>query len=242
MIQIPQERGGWMHPAYYELADYVGPNFNLSWCAADEEKAVADRAQFKGTDEEWTKRTLIFAYQNIALSTAGIHRPYIAKILSATPDMYGVKILDYGAGGGQFGLAMHFLGYRVSFADIYGASMQWLSYRLRALKIDLPVYIIDDPGTEIPHQNFAVCFDVIEHLGPEAQKQTLERLGKLADVCFVNLIRETGAEHPGVHAAVDMDDLTSFVSSRWGCVSEDFYPDDKGEPRQRLLVYGNVTS
>jgi hypothetical protein len=240
MIQVAQDKGGWMHPSFCELADYLGPYFDLTWCVSDEDKAVEDRASFDGSDKEWTRRTLIFAYQNIALSTQGIHRPYLARLLNSTGDRYGLRVLDYGAGGGQMGLALHFLGYRVSFADIYGQSLTWLCYRLRALKLDLPVYPIDEPTLEIPHQHIALCFDVLEHLEPEVQKQTLERLGKLADIVFVNLIRDTDDSHKGIHQALDFQELTDFVASKWKCIVEDFYPDEEGKARQRLLMYGNV--
>lgn len=242
MIKVAKDKGGWMHPSFYELADYLGPYFDLSWCASDEQKAVEDRARFGGTDEEWTRRTLIFAYQNIALATQGIHRPYLARLLNVTEDKYGFRILDYGAGGGQTGIALHFMGYRVSFADIYGSSLIWLSYRLRALKLDLPIYAIDEPTLEIPHQNVAICFDVIEHLTPEVQRETLIRLGGLADLVFVNLVRDADETHKGVHQVLDFQELTDFVSSKWGCSAEDFYPDKEGKPRQRLLIYGNVSA
>jgi 2-polyprenyl-3-methyl-5-hydroxy-6-metoxy-1,4-benzoquinol methylase len=236
MIESP-----WLHQSFFELQDYLGHDFNLMYCNPGDAKAEKERAEFTGTDDEWTRQTMIYAYQNIALATAGIHRHYIARLLDLTPDMYGVSVLDYGAGGGQVGIGLHYLGYKVSFADIYGQSLLWLTWRLRELRLDLPVYIIDDLAVTIPRHNIALCLDVLEHLPPEEHKGLLTKLKGCADVVFVNLIRENAAAMGGIHHDVDFDGLAEFVAEKWNGRWEDFYPDKDGKPRQRLLIYGNVT-
>ena len=230
----------WLHDSFLELQAFLGPAFKPSYCGSDEQKALDDRAAFPGTDEEWTVSTDIFCYQNIALAIQGIHRPYLAKLLAATADRHGPTILDYGAGGGQVGLGLHFLGFHVGFADIPGRSLMWLIYRLRQLRLPLPVYVLGE-GARIPRHNIVLCFDVIEHMPRPQQEATLELLGMLGEAVFVNLIRDD--DHPGVHVPVDFDGLTEFVKARWKCEVEDFYPDpETGLPRQRLLVYGEAVT
>ena len=230
--------GGWLHPSFMELQDYLGPAFKPNWCEPGEEKARDDRAAFKGTDEEWTAETHIFAYQNIALAVMGIHRPYIAKLLEQSGDRWGLSVLDYGAGGGQVGIGLHYLGYKVSFADIPSASLMWLMWRLRKLRLDLPVYAIH-PDIEIPHHDAVLCFDVLEHLPETTRESILIRLGEIGSIVLVNLVRdEEGTE--GVHHALDFEAVTAFVRSRYPMCAEDFYPGKDGKPRQRLLIYGNV--
>jgi hypothetical protein len=228
----------WMHESFLELQAFFGPTFKPSYCLSDEQKAIEDRASFSGSDEEWTASTDIFCYQNVALAIQGIHRPYLSKLLASTADRYGPSVLDYGAGGGQVGLGLHFLGYRVSFADIPGRSLMWLIYRLRQLRLPLPVYILGQ-GVQIPRHNIVLCLDVIEHLSRPEQEELLTRLGEIGEAVFVNLIRDD--DHPGIHAPVDFDGLTEFVRSKWACFSEDHYPHpDTGIPRQRLLIYGEA--
>ena len=239
MIHLPKASGSWLHPSFLELQAFLGSQFNPSYCDPDDAKAIKDREKFNGTDEEWAASTHIFSYANIGLATAGIHRPYLARLLDHTADRWGATIIDYGAGGGQVGIGLHFLGYNVSFADVPSQSLSWLMFRLRALKLDLPIYMIDK-DIEIPKHDVAICFDVMEHIPPKYHEATLERLAKIGSIVFVNLIRNEG-KLPGIHCDVDIEGLTAFVKERWGCHFEDHYPDEDGVPRQRLLIYGNVT-
>ena len=133
MIHMSKKTGGWLHPSFLELQAFLGPAFNPSYCDPGDDKALKDLERFNGTAEEWAASTHIFSYSNIALATVGIHRPYLALLLEQTADRWHTTVIDYGAGGGQIGLALHFLGYRVSFADIPSQSLLWLIFRLRAL-------------------------------------------------------------------------------------------------------------
>jgi hypothetical protein len=226
-----------MHPSFLELQDYLGSAFSPNWCEPGDEKAAQDRAEFEGTDEEWTASTHVFAYQNIALAVMGIHRPYLARLLERSENRWGLSVLDYGAGGGQVGIGLHYLGFKVSFADIPSRSLMWLMWRLRKQRLDLPVYAIS-PDIEIPHHHVVLCFDVLEHLHEATREATLIRLGELGSIVFVNLVRD---EHgiKDVHIPLDFEAITAFVRERWDCEAEDFYPDANGIPRQRLLIYGN---
>lgn len=223
-----------LHPDFYELSDYLGPAFRLDWCDATDDKLVDERARY--TDEiDFVRNTQIFCYQSIGLAYQGIHRPYLAEFLRRTANQAGISVIDVGAGGGQFGLALHTLGYSVSFADIYSQSQLFTVWRLRRRGLTLPVFSLDDDWTLIPRHDWATCLDVLEHLTPEAQRDWLERLARLGKRVLVNLIAGEGGELPGVHRAVDVDALLGFVRSRWPVYSEAFYGG-----RQHLLIYGEM--
>lgn len=231
------------HPDFFELQEYLGPLFKLDWCDARDDKAETEALLSTDDNDTFMRSTMVFAYQNIGLMTRGIHRPYLAKLLEYTAEQYGVTILDVGAGGGQIGLALHTLGYKVSFADIYSQSMFFLLWRLRQKKLDLPVYCLDFDGAynqEIPRHNICVCFDVLEHLPRDEQTKLLEKMGdKWGEAIFVNLVRDS--KHPGIHGDVNFDFLTNFVSQRWTTTYSDHYPEPgNGTPRQRLLIYGTA--
>src|SRR3990167_2515957 len=101
-----------IHEDYFELLRYLGPAFNLAWCDASDQKGHEDaKSDRYKSNEEFVRNTLVFAYQGIGLMTYGIHRPYIAKLLELSANQYPVTVLDYGAGSGQLGLALHTFGY-----------------------------------------------------------------------------------------------------------------------------------
>jgi len=235
-LQIPSEHG-FMHPDFFELAAYLGPQFRLDWCNSNDSKGH-EEAQRYSDNLEFMRNTDIFCFQNIGLCVQGIHRPYIAKIMELSADKGGVSFLEVGAAGGQLGLALHTLGFRVSFADIYSRSILWLLWRLHGRRLNLPVYILEDGWDKIPHHQIASAFDVIEHLSPEDQIGLLENLAATADTVLVNLIRGDGSELEGLHFEVDIDGLTQYCEEHWKTAHFDFYPDESGVPRQRLLVYG----
>ena len=230
----------YVHPDFYELQRYLGISFNLNWCNALDKKGEEEANSDKYTDsDEFSRRTLVYCYQNIGLQFAGIHRAYIAKILENSAGRGPLTLIDVGAGGGQVGLAFHTLGFNVSFADIYGQSLLWLLWRLKERRLELPVYVLDEPFEEkVPKSDVAICFDVIEHIKPEEQTKFLSRLANMGNAVFVNLIRGDGTELPGLHSAVDADYLTEYCLEHWPCWAKDYYPNDEGVFRQRLLIYG----
>src|SRR3990167_4603438 len=222
----------WIHQDFWELQRFLGKEFNMQWCNASDEKGHTDRSEGGyDDDEDFLRRTMVFAYQNVGLMTQGIHRPYIARFLELTANRVPVSVIDVGSGGGQIGLALHTLGFKVSFADIYSKSFEWLLFRLRERRLNLPVYMIDLAGEQIPTHDFALCFDVIEHLGMADQEDLICRLAGYGRTVFVNLIRDDRDEMSGVHSHVDFEGLTTFVSLRWPTWARDYYPDKDGNPR-----------
>ena len=225
--------GNWLHADFLELHSYLGRAFNINWCNASDAKGKEEANSGKYKDnEDLIQNTMVFAYQNIGLMTQGIHRPYLAKLLECTADMPS-SVLDYGAGGGQVGLALHALGYRVSFADLHSQSLMFLMWRLRERKLDLPVFMINS-GTTIPHHDIVICFDVIEHCDPDTQLEIIHKVSNLGSSVFMNLIRGSGNEIPGLHFEVDIDKITDYVSANWKCWWKDYY-----DGRQRLLIFGD---
>ena len=223
----------WIHPDFFELQRYLGPQFNLNWCNASDTKGKEDANSGRYTgNENFIRNTMVFCYQDIGLATQHIHNPYIAKLLECTSDMQ-CSILDYGAGGGQIGLALHTLGYRVSFADLYSQSLMFLIWRLQERKLDLPVFMISDDAI-IPHHDMVVCFDVIEHCNPDTQMTVIHKTAELGSSVFMNLIRGSGDELSGLHFEVDIDKITDYISANWKCWWKDYY-----DGRQRLLIFGD---
>lgn len=228
----------YIHPDFLELQDYLGTQFKLEWCDASDTKGKTDANSGYKSNDDFIRNTMVFCYQSIGLMAQGIHRPYISKLLDVTHDMGSCSVLDYGSGGGQIGLALHTLGYKVSFADLYSQSSLFLSWRLRRRGLNLPVYLLDFASVVIPHHNIAVCFDVIEHCDHDEQLRIIHHLADLADSVFINLIRGTGGEIPGLHFEVNPEELTSYISNLWPCWSSDYYKDDSGVYKQRLIIYG----
>lgn len=232
MILVPRE-GQYLHPDYYELAEFFGPDMRWDWLGSDDKKGEADSARFVNNDD-FIRRTHVFCYQNLGLMTQGIHRPYIARMLNMAADHGQSKFIDVGAGGGQLGLAMHTLGFQVSFADIQSVSLMYLVWRLHKRRLALPVYNLDS-DTQIQRQHMAACFDVLEHLTEPEQDALLDRLDTIAEVVLVNLVHGDGTELPGLHYKLDPDRIKARVGKH---LSEGFYPDAGGKPRQTLLIYG----
>lgn len=224
------------HQEWFELERYFGPDMRWDWCTCLDDKADQEAKVF-GNNIEFIEKSQVFIYQGLGLMIAGIHRPYISRILSMTADKGPLSLIDVGSGSGQFGLAMHTLGFRVSFADVWSQSVKFLIWRLKERRLDLPIFVLNDPKTEIPQHNLATCFDVLEHIpGLEEQKKMLDRLGEMAGAVFVNLVR--GESH-AMHFGLDFEALTKHVLDKWAGAAEDFYPDENGVARQRLLTYGD---
>jgi hypothetical protein len=225
-----------LHHDFQELALFLGPEFNLKWCDASDEKGHIE-AQKYATNAEFMRDTLIFCYQNIGLMAEGIHRPYIAKLLDMAGDAPMPSVIDVGAGGGQLGLALHTLGWRVSFADIFGRSWTWLNWRLQHRRLFLPLYIWNAVDVVIPRHNFALCFDVMEHLTPDEQHKLLENLAIVGEIVMVNLVIET--RDMAMHTKINAQAITDWIGERWNGWATPYYPDEHGEPRQWLLIYGD---
>jgi len=226
-----------VHPDFNELALFLGSEFNLNWCNASDLKGHHDAKNYASNDA-FMRNTLAFCYQNIGLMAEGIHRPYIAKLLEICADVSHPSVIDVGAGGGQLGLALHTLGFDVAFADIAGRSWNWLHWRLLNRRLNLPLYVWDSPDCEIPKHNFAICFDVLEHLSEEDQHKLLIRLEAVGSNVMTNLIIDHREEMGGVHFDVNPMALVEWIKQRWTCWYQPYYPDENGEPRQWLLIYG----
>lgn len=238
---IPPLSSNYIHEDFYELLRYLGPAFNIVWCNASDIKGQEDAASGKyKTNEEFIRNTLVFAYQSIGLMTYGIHRPYVAKLLELTPNRFPVTLLEYGSGGGQLGLALHTLGFIVSFADMNSQSMNFLQWRLRERRLNLPVYMLDMPDLEIPHQDVCTCFDVIEHCDPDTQLSIIHKCAEIGSTVFMNLIRDDRSASHKLHFPVDIDKITDYVFTNWSGKAwfQDYYADDNGVFRQRLIIYG----
>ena len=237
--------GHFYHDDYNELLDYFRYAFNLGWCNSNDDKADKDRNRDDApyaNDPDFDQRTFIYTYQSIGLTVQGIHRPYIARILHHTADQGPVKVIDIGSGGGQTGLALHTLGFDVSFADIYSESAKFLAWRLYQRRLNRPIYLLNLSDTEIPFHDVVTCFDVMEHLNPAVQLDTIDKCASVGNNVFMNLIRTDlgGGGIKNVHKNVSVEQLTDYIYSKWPSMSyEDFYPNDDGIYRQRLVVYGS---
>ena len=222
----------YFHPDYLELLEFYGPEFRLDWCDADDGKGTQDANSDKYKDnEDFIRNTRVFVYQSIGLMVQGIHRPYIAKLLELTADQ-PASIIEVGAGGGQLGLALHTFGYKVSFADLYSQSFNFLTWRLHKRGLELPVYCLDFASVEIPQHDVAICFDVMEHCEPDEQLRLLHRLADMGKSVMVNLIADDA--HAGLHFPVDFDKITSHCEEHWTTWWKNYY-----DGRQRLLIYGD---
>jgi hypothetical protein len=226
-----------IHSDFMELARYLDTEFDFNWCGSGDEKVFTDAGRY-ATNDEFVRDTLVFCYQNIGLMEQGIHRPYIARLLEMTADWPAPSLIDVFAGGGQLGLALHTLGFRVSFTDLASRSLEWLKWRLQERQLYLPVYNWDEQADEIPQHDFAVCFDVLEHLTPDEQHDLLERLAKIGRTVMVNLIVDRRPEMDGVHLEMRPLEVIEWSMARWSGRAWSFYPDPAGEPRQWLVVYG----
>ena len=226
-----------LHPDFYELADYFGPLMHYDWCDSDDDKGHEEAERYR-TNEDFVRMTHVFLYQNIGLMEQGIHRPYIAHLLRLTADLGPMSVIEVGPAAGQLGLALHTLGFRVSFADIWSQSLMFLIWRLHRRRLNLPVYVWDSRLTVIPQHDFAICFDVLEHLTTfEEQTKTLDELAKVGLVVMINLVLEE--ESHGAHTALDAPRIIQYIKSKWDPVAvEDHYPDANGVPRQKLVIYG----
>ena len=235
MIQTPSAIP--IHPDFLELLDFNPASFRIDWCSSSDTKGEIEATKYQN-DNEFFARSLLFCYQSIGLIVQGMHRPYIARLLSMTADMGYVSILDFGSGGGQLGLALHALGFRVSFGDLASESIKFVEWRLRKRGLNLPVYVLNTtPGVGIPHQNIVTCFDVLEHLDPGAQIEVLDLIGEIGDMVMVNFVIDSG--HPRLHRPIDVAGLVGHVKAKWPCELSDWYPDKDGKPRQHLLLYGS---
>src|SRR3990167_9698304 len=116
LVLPPQKRE--LHPDFYELAEYLGPQMRFEWCDAQDIKGHNEAGRDK-TNEDFVRQTHVFLYQNIGLMEQGIHRPYIAHLLGLAADLGPSTVLEAGPAAGQLGLALHTLGFAVSFADIW---------------------------------------------------------------------------------------------------------------------------
>lgn len=227
--------GKYIHPEFADIMRFEGPQFNLNWCNASDKKGEEEANSGKYKDNnDFIRNTRCIYYQNVGLSIQGIHRPYIAKLLESTSDQGAISILDFGCGGGQVGLALNTLGYKVSFADLYSLSLTFLIWRLRERRLDLPVYVLDFGDIEIPHQDIVICLDVIEHCDPDEQLRIIHQCASIGGAVFMNLIRGSGDEIPGLHFEVDIDKITDYVSANWKCWAKDYY-----DGKQRLLIFGD---
>ena len=142
-----------------------------------------------------------------------------------------MTVLDFGAGGGQTGLALHTLGFRVSFAELYSQSFNWLTWRLHERRLNLPVYCLDMANIEIPKHDVVICFDVIEHCEPDEQLRLMHQCADYGGTVFMNLISDN--KHDKLHFPVDVKALTQYANDNWPTWAKDYY-----EGKQRLLIYG----
>jgi len=134
--------------------------------------------------------------------------PYLRDLAALVPS--GARVLDYGCGIGSDGLLLLEAGYDVGFADFANPSVEYLRWRLRRRGVQAPIYDLDNapppPGWD------AVCaFDVIEHVDdPFAFLTTLEGLGRLVVVNFL----EASEDEPAVHHDLPIDALLAHVARR----------------------------
>ena len=224
-------KDAFVHQGFLEIADFFGPDMRWDWCNSHDQKGHQEASRY-ATNDDFVRGTGVFIYQNLGLMVQGIHRPYIAHLLNMCRDRNGGTGIDVGAGGGQLGIALHELGFSVSFADIQSLSLKYLSWRLHRRGLMLPIYNLDS-GVPIPRHNLAVCFDVLEHLVEEEQIRLLAKLDEMAEIVMVNMIH---AEIDALHFGVDADRLTSHIKGSFH--RESFYPDENGNPRQTLVIYG----
>lgn len=222
---------------FLELWRYLGEEFNPEYCDADDQKIHTEAAKY-ATNDEFVRDTMVFAYQNIGLLMQGIHHPFIARLLEMCTNHPMPSVIDVFAGGGQLGLALHTLGFQVSFTDLDSRSLDWLRWRLDQRDLLLSAYSWDTERDQIPLHDFAVCFDVLEHLTPQEQRDLLERLSNLGRVVLVNLIVDRRPEMAHVHLEVDPVDLIQWIKERWTGITWPYFPDEMGEPRQWLVAFG----
>ena len=230
----------YIHDDFWELLDYFGSDFQLTWCSSHDSKAETDRNRTENVYKDYAdfnRRTHIFCYQSIGLIQQGTHRPYIAELLKHSADKGPVKVLDVGSGGGQLGLALHTLGFDVSFADLYSESFKFLAWRLRRRQLNRPMYLLDT-NSDIPLHDVVICFDVMEHLVIEEQHILIHQCAEWGRNVFMNLIRGDGHDIEGVHHPVDVEGITEYVGRTWNMWWKDYYPTKDGVYRQRLMVYG----
>jgi hypothetical protein len=230
-----------LHPDFMELLRFYGKDFRLDWCNASDEKGEQEAAKAiaEGKGETWPQDTPIFSYQGIGLAAAGIHRPYIARLLMDTANKGPLQILDIGSGSGQDGLALHTLGFRMSFMDIYGASLKFLLWRLMERRLSLPVYLWQHRDI-IPHQDIAICFDVLEHLNPDQRTGLLLWMGTVAGAVYTNVIIDN--KNVALHKRQTIEEVVGPLMGPYGDKMwvEPFYPDAAGAPLQYLVLYGDL--
>lgn len=234
------------HPSVMELVAYLGDKFRLDWFNSTDAK-VADEAKKYADMQSFYAESDIYLYHLLIAFLEGWKRPCFAHLLSLTAGMGAVTVLDYGCGIGCDGLWLLDAGYRVSFADVAGQSLDFLRWRLWTRRYVVPVYEIDatrfdEQTVECPRAQIVWCMDVLEHL-PEAQQRWLlhEQLPRLGDIVFVNLVDDHEADGV-VHYALDIEDLTQGVCTQWQgqCFIRDFYTGTMAHGGKiRLLGYGN---
>ena len=73
------------------------------------------------------------------------------------------------------------------------------------------------------------------------QLDTIDKCANIGNNVFMNLIRTDldGGGIDNVHKNVSIEQLTDYIYDKWPSMSyEDFYPNDDGVYRQRLVIYG----
>ncbi len=228
---------GHLHPAWQELFAYVGlPNVRWDWLHSGDGKVVEERQCYPDS-VTFYRETDVYLYHLMAYWLDGWKRPYQSLLLRGTGQKGHLSILDYGCGIGSDGLFFLENGFDVSFADVQSHSLDFLRWRLahRGYPRTIPVYIFDDLPL-IPVHHFVWCMDVLEHCPPDEHVPLLERLATLGQWVCINLVQDSDADGL-VHYAVDVDHLTAYVMTRWGCQVDDFYQQNTGG-KVRVLVYG----
>jgi len=246
-MSLEPHEGTYFNPDFLDLLEYFGPFFRLEWCNPIEAKLDVEweEGEYESI-EDFHRRSFIMLYHEIGLMSLGLSRQYIAQILDMTAGKANTSVLVVGGGSGQLGLALHTLGFKVSFADNFGQSLYFLAWRLRRRKLNRPIYILDDIDTVISEHHLAVCLDFIGRIEHQGRRLALlDRLADLGKIVMVNLPYQKGS---GPRPVIDPIGLANYVTAKYGCFIEDYFspyrdgikPIEGAQPWERLLIYGKT--
>ena len=199
------------HPLWYELASYLGDDFNPFLCHGNDGAVNAEAALYD-TAQDFYRDTQRYLYHLTAYYLEHWKQPAYAWVylLSLTQQS---TILDYSCGIGCDGVALMEAGFRhVSFADLEGESLRYLRWRLQQrMYLDAPVYTL--PTAVIPLHDLVWCMDTIEHIPPQEQIAFIDYLKTHGNCVILNLVDDRQANGV-VHHAVDIEALTAHIADR----------------------------
>jgi glycosyltransferase involved in cell wall biosynthesis len=208
-----------------DLRRYLGERYDSGRLVYRSAPQVKTKSESQAKTESIRDETL---YENVRRALEGRTDQLLTRLRHHLPS--GARVLDYRCGIGTDGLRLAESGYLVSFADLPGATLSYLRWRLDVRGLRLPVY---DLGTdELPGDfDAAVCLDAARFgRDPVALVNELQQVAPI-----VALGLPPDSRRPSSHTSL-ASDLFEFRDGHSRLVARHQLPDDS-----LLLIYEQRT-